>query len=170
MGAVMRISGVAVVTAIALTFVPSGFGADTVAWGSSVNGLRLGIAFGADPSKPTLRILLQNVGSAVQDVLIGYETGRGLSYVMKFIATAPDENKREGFHRGVFTPIAGVVLPFSVRLNAGAIHELEFPLTDIIYPSRTTATLDALVKGGYSIRVRFEANQPGADWARLSHA
>src|SRR6266700_6063928 len=91
--------------AVSASAVPSGFGADTVAWGSSVNGLRLGIAFGADPSKPTLRILLQNVGSAVQDVLIGYETGRGLSYVMKFIATAPDENKREGFHKGVFTPV-----------------------------------------------------------------
>src|SRR5207244_13107207 len=120
-------------------------------------------AAGADPSKSALRSLLHNGGSAVQDVLIGYETGRGLSYVMKFIAMAPDGSKREGFHKSVFTPIAGLVLPFSLRLTAGAIHELEFALTDIIYPSRTTATLEALVKEAYSIRVRFEANQLEAD-------
>ena len=36
---------------------------DSVSWGSPVKGLRLGVAFGSDPSTPTLRVLLQNVGS-----------------------------------------------------------------------------------------------------------
>src|SRR5690349_16455456 len=89
---VMRISGVVVVTAIALALVPSGFSADSVAWGPTVNGLRLGAAFGSDPSKPTLRVVFQNVGSAVHDVLTGAESGRGPMYDMKFIATAPDGN------------------------------------------------------------------------------
>ncbi len=154
----MRMSGVVLATGIALTFVPSGFGTDTVAWGSSVNGLRLGIAFGSNPSKPTLRILFQNVSSDSEELLIGHEAGSPIYDSLKFIAMAPDGNKREGFHKSVFTPIAGLVLPFSLRLTAGAIA------------SRTTITLDALVKEGYSIRVRFEANQRDADWARLSHA
>jgi hypothetical protein len=170
MEAVMRISGVVVVTAIALTFVPSGFGTDTVAWGSSVNGLRFGIAFGSDPSKPTLRILLQNVGSNVEEVLVGHKAGSPIYGSLKFIATDPDGNKREGFHSSVFISIVGRLVPFSVRLNVGAMHELEFPLTDIIYTSSTTATLESLVKQGYSVRVYFKADQRHADWTRLSNA
>src|SRR2546426_3903028 len=115
-GAIMRIAGVVVVTEIALALVPSGFGADAVAWGPTVNGLRLGAAFGSDPSKPTLRVLLHNVGSEFQEVVIGHEAGGSVYDSLKFVATAPDENKREGFHRSVFTPIAGLVLPFSLRL------------------------------------------------------
>jgi hypothetical protein len=174
MGSGHEISGVVVATAIALIFMPSGFGADTVAWDSSVNGLRLGIAFGSDPFKPTLRILLQNVGSDCEEVLVGYKAGSPIYDSLKFTAMAPDGNKRGSFHKSVFTPIAGLVLPFSVRLNAGALHELEFPLTEIIYPSRTTATLESLVKQGYSVRVQFEADRRSAEWAsldsRLSHA
>jgi hypothetical protein len=164
----MRRSGVVVLTAIALAVIPSCFGADGVAWGQPVNGLRLGAAFGSDPAKPTLRVVFQNVGSAVQDLLTGAESGRGPMYDMKFIATAPDGKQREGLHISAFWPIGGFVGPLSVRLNAGEIHELEFPLKDIIYASRTTVRLDALVKQGYSVRVRFEATQAGADWAKLS--
>jgi|SRR3974377_1405540 len=141
----------------------------SVAWGPSVNGLRLGAAFGADPAKPTLRVVFQNVGSAVQDVLIGAESGRGQMYDMKFIATAPDGKEREGLHISAFWPIGGFVGPVSVRLNAGERHELQFPLKDIIYTSPTTVRLDALVKQGYSVRVRFEVQQASADWAKLSY-
>jgi hypothetical protein len=55
------------------------------------------------------------------------------------------------------------------RLISGGTHELEFPLTDIIYAPRATVRFDALVRQGYSVRVRFEANQAAADWAGLSH-
>src|SRR5258706_15450758 len=89
---------------------------DTVAWGPAVNGLRLGMAFGSDRSKPMLRVLFQNVGSAVQDVLIGAETGRGPIYDMKFTATAPDGTEREGLHVSAFSSIGGAVVPLSVRL------------------------------------------------------
>jgi hypothetical protein len=102
--------------------------------------------------------LLQNVGSVeVQHVIIGAETGRGPIYNMKFIATAPDGMEREGVHVSAFVAIAGVVLPLSIWLDTGGTHELEFPLTDIIY-SPTTVRLDALVQQGYSVRVRLEAN------------
>lgn len=147
---------------------------DTVAWGSAVNGLRLGIVFGSDLSKPTLRIVFQNVGSAVQEVLIGHEAGRPLYDSMKFIATDPNGKQQEGFHINVFSPLAGRVLPISVRLNAGAVHELEVLLNDITYSYRTvsyrTLTLETLVKQGYSVRVRFEANQSDADAAGLLHS
>jgi hypothetical protein len=42
-----------------------------IAWGTPVNGLRLGAALGSDPLKPTLRIALQNVGSDFQEVVLG---------------------------------------------------------------------------------------------------
>jgi hypothetical protein len=165
----VRISSFVVLTAIALALVPSAFGADSIAWGSTVNGLRLGVAFGPNPSKPTLRVLFQNAGSAVQDVLIGAESGRGPMYDMKFIATAPDGKEREGLHFSAFSAVGGFVGPLSVRLNAGESHELQFPLKDIIYTSPTAIRLDALVKQGYSVRVRFDVKQASADWAKLSY-
>jgi hypothetical protein len=164
----MRTSGLFVITAVALTFVSLGFAADTVAWGSPVGGLRLGIAFGPDPSKPTFRVLLENVGSEVLDVLVGHEAGSPIYDSLNFIATALDGKKQVGFHRSVFTPIAGLVLPFSVRFDAGQTRELDFPLADIVYPSGTNVTLETLAKQGYSVRVQFAVDQRSADWADLS--
>ena len=141
---------------------------DGVAWGSTVSGFRIGAAFGSDPSKPTIRVVFQNVGSVVQDVLLGFDGGGGLMYHMKFIATAPDGKEREGSHT-ISSAVGGFVGPLSVRLNAGESHELQFPLKDISYVSPTIVTLDALVQQGYSVRVRFEVKQGSADWAKLSH-
>jgi hypothetical protein len=165
----MRTSGLFVISGVALLLVPSGFGADTVAWGSPVDGLRLGIAYGSDASKRTLRVLWQNVGSEFQDVVVGHETGGPIYDSLKFIATAPDGNRLELIHRSLYTAIAGLILPFSVGLNPGELHKLEFPLNDIIYASRTTETLDALVKQGWSVRVRFEVTKTDVIWAELSH-
>ena len=142
---------------------------DGVAWGSTVSGFRIGAAFGSDPSKPTIRVVFQNVGSVVQDVLIGAESGKGPHYDIKFIATAPDGKEREGLHSSAFFGVGGFVGPLSVRLNAGESHELQFLLKDIIYTSPTTVRLDALVKQWYSVRVRFEVKQGSAEWAKLSH-
>jgi hypothetical protein len=168
-GAVLRISIVISVTAIALGVIPSASGADSIAWGTPVNGLRLGAAFGSDPVKPTLRVVFENVSPTVQDVLIGAETGRGPIYEMKFIATAPDGKEREGLHISAFSGIGGFVGPLSAHLNAGESHEIQFPLKDILYTLPTTARLDALVRQGYSVRVRFEVKQASADWAKLSY-
>jgi hypothetical protein len=127
-----------------------------VAWGSAVDGLRIGAALGSDPAKPTLRVLFQNVGSVeVQHVIIGAATGRGPIYNLKFIATAPDGMEREGVHVSAFTFVAGALVPLSIWLNTGGTHQLEFPLTDILYLP-TKVRLDALSDQGYSVRVRFE--------------
>jgi hypothetical protein len=93
---------------------------------------------------------------------------------MKFIATAPNGMEREGVYVSGFPGVAGVLAPLSVRLDPGETHELEVPLTNIFYISAMTVRLDALVKQGYSVRVRLEAKQASADrarhdWARLSH-
>src|ERR1035438_1643859 len=75
----MRTSSVFVGTALALILMPIVFAADELAWGQIINGLRLGAAFGSDPSRPTLRIELQNVGLEFLDVVIGHEAG-GMIY------------------------------------------------------------------------------------------
>jgi hypothetical protein len=83
---------------------------------------------------PTLLVLLQDVGSLAVDVTIGNEKGTGPSYdYMKFIVTAPDGRQQVGLHRGVYVPIAGLVLPLSVHLQAGGIHKIEISLNDIIF-------------------------------------
>ena len=154
----IRISGV-LVTAIAFAVVPSASGADSVAWGTPVDGLRLGASFGSDPAKPTLRIVFENVGSIPEELVLGHEAGGKVYDSLKFIATAPDGKQQELVHRSlyIYGAVAGLILPFSVWVNAGETHELEFPLKDIMYASRTTVTLDVLVKQGYSVRVRFES-------------
>lgn len=162
----MRISGT-VVTIMALAVAPSGSGAEPIAWGPTVSGLRLGAVFGSDPSKPTLRIAFQNVGSDFQELVLSHGAGGKVYDSLKFIATTSDGKQQELLHRSVYGAVAGLILPFSVRLNAGETYELEFSLKDIIYASRTTITLDALAKQGYSIRVRFEAGQSDANWAKL---
>jgi hypothetical protein len=161
----MRTSDLIVISAAVLAFVPTGFAADTVAWGSAVDGFRLGIAYGSDASKPTLRVLLENVGSEVLDVLVGHEAGRPIYDSLNFIASSPEGKKQVGFHRSLYVPIAGLVLPFSVRFDAGQTRELDFPLADIIFPSGPNATLETLVKQGYSVRVQFEVDRHSADWA-----
>jgi hypothetical protein len=142
----------------------------SIAWGTPVNGLRLGASFGSDPAKPTLRVVFENVGPTVQDVLIGTKTGRGPIYDMKFTATAPDGKEREGLHISAFSSVGGMVVPIFVRLNAGEKSDLEFPLKEIVYTSPTTVRLDALVKQGYSVRVRFEVKQASDDWAKQQTA
>ena len=132
---------------------------DSVAWGSPNNAVRLGVAFGSEPSKPTLRVLLQNVGSDFEEVLIGHEYGDTFYPSMNFLATSPTGEEREGWW-GESRPIAGRILPVTVRLDAGTIHAQEFLLKDIIYPSQTTVTLDTLVKRQWSVRLRFEVKQP----------
>jgi hypothetical protein len=135
--------------------------------GSPVDGLRLGIAYGSDASKLTLRVSLQNVGSEFRDVVIGHQAGGPIYDSLKFIVATPDGKRLELLHRSLYTAIAGLILPFSVGLTAGTTHKMEFPLADIIYASRTTVTLDALMKQGYSVRVRFEVTKADASWAGL---
>ena len=103
--------------------------------GSDRERLSAGAVFGSDPSKRTLRITLQNVGSDFELVL-GHEAGGKVYDSLKFIATTQDGKQHELLHRSVYGAVAGLILPFSVRLNAGETYELEFSLKDIIYASR----------------------------------
>jgi hypothetical protein len=160
----MRILGVGVVTAVALVFLPTGLGADAVAWGRTVKGLRLGAAIGSDPPKATLRVVWQNVGSGFHELLIGKDEGRSVYDSLKIIATAPGGKQPEFLHNNDF-PLGNRILPLSIRLKPGATHEIELLLTD--YASRTKDTLDVLVKLGYSVRVEFEG-KAGATWAERS--
>jgi len=104
------------ITAAVLTFVPLGFCADTVAWGSTVDGIRLGIAYGSYASNLILRVLFENVGSDSKDMLIGHEAGSLIYDSLNFIVTAPDGTKQVGLHRSVYIPAAGLVLPFGSAL------------------------------------------------------
>ncbi len=163
----MRFSGVLTVVAIGLAVVPSGFAADSIAWGTPVNGLRLGAAFGSDPSKPTIRVVFQNVSGQDQDVLLGYQNGRDPAYNLKFIAKARDGKLREGVELAAYYPVEGLVQPIPVVLSSVRTYELVFPLKNILFliPRRiegrraVTDTLETLLKSGCSVRVSFEAGQ-----------
>jgi hypothetical protein len=122
----------------------------------------LRLQFGSEAPSPTLRVLLQNVSPQEQDVLTGYDNGRGPVYNLTFIAKTRDGKVVDGHELAAFFPVTGLVLPLSVSLRAGAIHELVFPLRNIIYSSRTD-TLENLTLAGSSVRVFFEVNGPSSD-------
>jgi hypothetical protein len=130
----------------------------SVAWGSVVNGLRLGAALGSDPSKPTIRVIFQNVSGQDEDVLLGFQNGRKPDYNLKFIAKAPDGKLREGVELAAYHPVEGLLQPVSLVLSSVRQYELTFPLKNVIYASRTD-TLEGLLKQGYSVRVSFEVDK-----------
>jgi hypothetical protein len=111
---------------------------------------------------------MQNVASDSQGLMLGHEAGEPIYDALRFVAIAADGKKQELLHRSLYGAIAGLILPFSIDLHAGEIYELEFPMRDIIYASRTTVTLDDLVKQGNSVQVRLENNQRDPNWARLT--
>ena len=142
----------------------------SVSWGSAVNGLRLGVAFGPDPSEPTIRVVFQNVSGQDQDVLIGYQIGRNPAYNLKFIAKAPDGKLREGHElaAGPTIRVDGLVKPVSLALSTVRKYEIAFPLKNIVYSSQTD-TLEGLLKAGYTVRVSLEAGEGEPSMATLPH-
>jgi hypothetical protein len=165
----MRSMGVIWIAATALAVVLPAFGADAVTWGSTGNGIRLGISSGPVSSEPELRIFIQNVGSTTLEIRIGSQVGKGTAVDLKFIARAQDGKEREGFEINSFTPIAGLVPPAVIRLGPGATHELRFPLKKIICIDRPgDVTFEALVEQRSSVRVSLETDDKSAKWAGLS--
>jgi hypothetical protein len=157
--------------AAALAISIAAFGANQIAWGPAVNGLRLGTSFGPSSPEPELRVLLQNTGSRALEVLTGAEVGKGTTTNFRFISVAPDGRERECFNVDNLTSMAGLVLPLATRLEPGAIHERRFPLNKIVcVENRSDITFDHLLKRGYSLRVSLEGDAKAAQWARLSQA
>ena len=165
----MRAIGVVWIATAAFTAVLPGLCADVVAWGSTVNGVRLGISLGPASSELELRVFLENLGQATQEILIGGQVGKGTAVNFKFIATSPDGKEREGFEINSFTPIAGLVVPVVIRLDPGATNELHFPLKNIICIGKPwDLTFEALVKQRSSVRISLETDAKSAKWAGIS--
>ena len=144
------------IAASTLTLALSSFGADEIAWGSTVKGMRLGIGFGPASFEPELRVLFDNFSPEAHEVLFGHYVGTGIAVDFRFIATSPDGKKHEGFEVNSFKPIAGLVLPAVERLAPGDTHEWRFPLKNIICTEPGDLTFDALVKQRSSLRVSLE--------------
>ena len=166
----MRPKSIVWIAAAVLAVAQFSFGADVVAWGSAVNGVRLGVGFDPAPSEPGLRVLLQNVGASTLDILVGHQTGKGTAVVFKFIATAPDGNEHEGFDINSFTPIAGLLVPAVVRLDPGVIHEMHLALKKIICVEKPgDITFETLMKQRYTVHVSLEVDDKSVRWAGLLH-
>ena len=165
----MRSIGLALVACAMFIEAPSS-GADAIAWGTPVDGLRLGISVAVDSPDRTLRVVLQNVSPALQEIVIGYGVGKGVAPSFRFFATTADGREREGFEINSFTPIAGLVIPVTIRLDSGASHELRFGLKKIICIGKPwDITFDVLSRQRCSFHVSLEIDSKSAQWAALSH-
>jgi hypothetical protein len=133
-----------------------------VAWGVSVDGIRVGIS--RDSSE--LHVFVQNDGQTARNVLIGYDQGKSTQPNLKFIATTPDGREHEGFDPASFQPLAGLVVPVVARIEPGAIRELRFPLRSLLCVEKPgDVTFDALVKQGASVRVALQVDAMAAQWS-----
>ncbi len=137
------------------------FCADAVLWGSADHGLRLGIDFGADASKPELRVTLRNVGSEPVKVLIGADVGSGISLALRFFGLAPNGTAREGFERNSFTPMAGLMVPIAITLQPAETHELHIPLREILLIDKTQNTFEDLLSQRFSFEVSLDSANIG---------
>src|SRR3954452_20607552 len=142
------------------------FCADIVAWGPASGGLWLGVACPQESGEPTLRVLLENTNPTPLEVLIGHATGKGVMYDIRFFARSRQGVEREGFELNTFTPIAGLILPEVVRIEAGKTFELLIPLKRIItIEKETDPSFETLMKLGYTVHVSLETTAKTAEWA-----
>lgn len=130
---------------------------DGLAWGSAVNGLRLGIAL-ENPTKAAIRIVFENAGSQLLEVPLGYRNGRGAVYHLKFTAKSGNERILEAADVGMFYPVEGLVQPVLALLEPGRRFQLVLPLRNIfVHSSPANESLEVLVHRGYPLQVTFEA-------------
>ena len=162
----MKTLRIALTLAVMLTGAPATFCADTVAWGSVVNGMRLGIGLGTASSETRLRVLCQNVGAVEQDVVISEEFDN-----LSFTVTAPNGRKYQVFDVRLLgaPPGPGVVItarPVVAPLNSRAIREFRFSLRKLIcVVDRRDITLETLLQQRYSVRAHFEIDTTAASAA-----
>ncbi len=148
---------------LALTIMPPlCSAADTIAWGSPQNGMRIGIT-------PNFKVILENTGAVGQTVLIGRTTGVGPIYSLNLLATAPDGREFKLFMGGV-GGVAGFMGPLPLRLAPGATQEVTIPVDKIFMldgPGRDRK-LSEILRQKYSVSVSLTVEQSEVDWATRS--
>ena len=162
----MRIAGIAGLTIAIVASVA--FEADSLSWGPSHEGLRMGIGLAQASSESVLRIVVENIGPTKRDLLLGGMTGNGPMRNLQFTGTAPDGTECEVLNLADAGPVAGLVLPLIAHLAPGATYEILLPLRKLIYvKDRTDITLETLLAKGYSVRASLEVDAQGAQWAGI---
>jgi len=152
-----RVFSVSLLSAAILA--PSSFAAESVSWSEPVNGIRIAIAYSAEPA-PELRVLLQNTGSIKLPVVLGEKgaiTGDASSINLKFHGSTPDGRPTDAMDARV-SGVNGVVLPVVIEIEPGAIHEVRIPGQKILFLG-WTISLGIALQRGYGIQVSLEVPQ-----------
>lgn len=131
----------------------------TQAWGSSVQGLRMGISVGPEKPSPTgaqFSVALENTGNSDFVVNLGSMLGNGkvmLPTAVRLVLTNSAGRVQELEFKT--PPVAGRIDPFTVSLRAGSIYVIRTSLNQYFIPA--TNNFDVrLASGRNRIEARFE--------------
>jgi hypothetical protein len=141
---------------------------EPVTWGIPAGGVRLGIAIHGDQSNSQLKIVLENVGTSKQKVLL--EAGGGTVFQIEAIE---QDGKRHILHED--NPLFLVpnfqfqmLVPSTETLGSGATSDVMFPTTKFFYWGKDRrATLGTILSQRGSLVVVFEVNEKWLKMARL---
>ncbi|MGH9647116.1 MAG: hypothetical protein ACRD4E_09900 [Bryobacteraceae bacterium] len=113
------------VLAILLAFAPLTLAADEIAWGTPVDGFRLGVAVDRTATPPVLRVLIENTTAKARNVMVNWKPGTRM-YPVTVYATSADGKQQYPMLDSVWgmMPIFGSPSSSVIaRLEPGATYE-----------------------------------------------
>jgi len=140
-----------------LVFVPLGVAAD--AWGSAVNGVRLGIAISSVPNSEIV-VTVQNVDDKPLLLPFGVLIGPGLyDFGFQVIGTAPGGEDRRVIYTGGPGVVGGRLDPLVLPLVPNASYIVRIPVARF-YVLDDSEKLETFLKKRCQLRVELDVQKP----------
>jgi len=137
--------------------------ADDISWGSTVSGMRVGVALGQGSAGKELRVVFANMAPTQRSLLIAQQGGRAPSTAYAFAIHAlggPDGKEYVIFYwvdggLGRLVPIS-LVAPYVAAIPSGRMYEVDIPLKLLFKTERGgNMGLESMLRQGYKVRVSY---------------
>ena len=125
-----------------------------IAWGDAVDGLRLGIGYGAASQ---LRVVLENDGKVERNIPLGSSSGKGAVYDFEFTLVSPAGKEFLLFNLNGPAGVAASPEPIVAHLAPKASYEVPLLLNKIVFlDNGKNLPLPEMLKLHYSVRVSLD--------------
>jgi hypothetical protein len=137
--------------------------ADDISWGSTVSGMRVGVALGQGSGGRELRVVFANMARMQQSLLVAEQGGGVPSTGYAFDIRAqggPDGKEHEISYwvdggLGRIVPI-GLQIPYVAAVPAGRMYELNLPVKLLFQIARGgDIGLESMLRQGYKVHVSY---------------
>ena len=133
--------------------------AGDISWGSTVSGMRVGVALGQGSSGRELRVVFANMAPTQQSLVIAMQPSAGYTFDIR-AQGGPDGKEHEisswvDGGLGRIVPI-GLRIPYVAAVHAGRMYELNLPLKLLFQMARGgDIGLESMLRQGYTVRVSY---------------